>query len=102
MKRAEVEILLTPEAEKEFEEIQKGGRPLVRDWALRYLEDLVLFPPENWVDLRSRLDGGYFKADNHVPFDIRGRVYYGKNHSIERVLITRFHLRKTSIEGNIP
>jgi hypothetical protein len=93
MKQAEVEILLTPEAEREFDEIQKGGRPLVRDWALRYLEDLVLFPPEEWVDLRSRLDGEFFKADSHVPFDIQGRVYYGKNRAAEKVLITRFRAR---------
>jgi hypothetical protein len=93
MKRAEVEILLTPEAEKEFQEIQKRERPLVRDWALRYLEDLILFPPEDWVDLRSRLDGDYFKADPHVPFDIQGRVYHGKDLEVNRVVITRFRPR---------
>lgn len=95
MKRLEVEILFSPEAEREFEEIQCNERPLIRDWARRYLEELVMFPPEDWVDLRSRLGTEVFKSDNHVPFDIQGMVYYSKNAVAEKVLITRFRLRNS-------
>jgi hypothetical protein len=93
MKRVEVEILLSPEAEKEFEEIQRNGQPLIRDWAQRYLEDLTLFPPEEWVDIHHRLGSDLFKADNHVPFDIQGKIFYDKNHQPGQVLITRFRLK---------
>jgi hypothetical protein len=94
MKRVEVEILFSPEAEREFGEIQFQQRPLIREWAQRYLEDLVFFPPEGWVDIRRRLDSDVFKSDNHVPFDIQGRIFHGKTSVIERVLITRFRLKK--------
>jgi hypothetical protein len=94
MKRVEVEILLSPEAEREFNEIQVHGKPLEKDWAQRYLEDLVLFPPEDWVDIFERLGGGYFKSDHHVPFDIQGKIYYEKNRPVGKVILTRFRLRK--------
>lgn len=90
MKRVEVEILLSPEAEKEFEEIQRHGRALLRDWARRYLQDLVNFPPAEWVDIHGRLGADVFKSDHHIPFDIQGKIYYDKNRSVERILITRF------------
>jgi hypothetical protein len=96
MKRAEVEILFSQEAEREFAEIQSCERSLIRDLARRYLEDLVLFPPGDWVDLRSRSGTDVFKSDNHIPFDIQGKVYGGKSRSAERVLITRFRRRKGS------
>ncbi|HET9868950.1 MAG TPA: hypothetical protein VFR02_00420 [bacterium] len=87
------EIFLSPEAEAEFEAIQRDERPLVRDWARRYLADLVDFPPEAWVDLHQRLKGVYFKSDNHVPFDIQGRVEMGPTQGVERVWVTRFRVR---------
>ncbi len=90
MKRVEVEIRFSPEAERDFDEIQRHARPLFGDWARRYLEDLIHFPPEEWVDVHARLGMDLFKADSHVPFDIQGRIYYDKNHLVERVLITRF------------
>ncbi len=90
MKRAEVEILFSPEAEKEFKDLQQQARPILRDWARRYLEDLVHFPPEDWLDIHRRLGGDVFKSDHHIPFDIQGRIYYGKSQAVERVLITRF------------
>ncbi len=93
MKRVEVEILFSPEAEREFGEIQRCGKPLVRDWARRYLEDLVDFPPEDWVDLHDHLGMDVFKSDHHIPFDIQGKVYYDKNHVVERVILTRFRPR---------
>ena len=93
VKRTEVEILFTAEAEREFDEIQRHGRPLIREWALRYLEDLLFFPPDDWVDIHAHLGGEFFKADNHVPFDIQGKILNAKNHVIEQVLITRFRLK---------
>lgn len=95
MKHAEVEVLLAPEAEREFDGIQRSAPVLVRDWAYRYLQDLVLFPPEDWVDLHERLGGDLFKSDNHVPFDIQGKILYGRDQVVERVLVTRFRLRET-------
>lgn len=94
MSRPEIEILLSQEAQAEFEDIQKNARPLMRDWARRYLEELVEFPPENWIDLRRRLKGLYFKSDSHVPFDIQGRVDEGRDGEMERVLVTRFRPRQ--------
>lgn len=100
MKRVEVEILLSPEAERDFDEIQRRERPLFRDWARRYLEDLIHFPPEEWVDVHARLGMDLFKADSHVPFDIQGRIYYDKNHVVEKVLITRFRARNAEAQGS--
>lgn len=97
MKHVEVEVLLSPEAEKEFEEIQRRGRPLVRDWARRYLEDLVDFPPEEWLDIHGQWGTDVFKSDHHIPFDIHGKIYYGKNRSVEKVLITRFRLKNPGL-----
>ncbi len=93
MKRLEVEVLFSPEAEKEFDEIQQCGRPLVKDWARRYLDDLVRFPPEDWVDMHRRLGGDVFKSDHHVPFDIQGKVVYDKSRAVEKVILTRFRPR---------
>ena len=93
MKRVEVEIQFSPEAEREFDEIQQHARPLARDWARRYLEDLIHFPPEEWVDVHRRLGSDVFKSDRHIPFDIQGRIGYDKNHVVEKVLITRFRPR---------
>ena len=95
MKRCEVEILLSPEAEREFDGIQRHGHPLLKEWARRYLEDLVLFPPEDWVDIHARLGTDLFKADNHVPFDIQGKIQYGRDRVVERVILTRFRPRET-------
>lgn len=97
MRHGETEILLSPEAEKEFEEIQRCGKPLVRDWARRYLEDLVRFPPEDWVDIHGRLGSEVFKSDRHIPFDIQGKIYYDKARSVEKVLITRFRPRSPAL-----
>jgi hypothetical protein len=95
MKRVEVDVLFSPEAEREFGEIQSCEKPFVKEWARRYLEDLILFPPESWVDIHSCLESDVFKADRHIPFDIQGKIFHSKSHVIERVLITRFRLKRS-------
>ena len=94
MAKPEIQILLSPEAEGEFEAIQLSAHPLQRGWAKRYLEEMLDFPPEAWVDLRRRAKGLYFKSDSHVPFDIQGRVYEGPGGEVERVVVTRFRARR--------
>lgn len=94
MQRPEIEILFSPEAQGEFDYIQRTARSLERDWARRYLADLLDFPPEAWLDLRSRILGVYFKSDSHIPFDIQGRVYEEPAGGPQRVVVTRFRLRK--------
>jgi hypothetical protein len=93
VQRPEIEILFSPEAQGEFEAIQQTARPLLRDWARRYLEDLLGFPPEGWVDLRHRSKGVYFKSDSHIPFDIQGRVFFVNEREVEKVIVTRFRIR---------
>jgi hypothetical protein len=96
VQKPEIEILFSPEAQGEFETIQETARPLLKDWARRYLEELLDFPPEAWVDLRRRVQGVYFKSDSHVPFDIQGRVYDEPVLGAQRVIVTRFRLRRKS------
>ncbi len=96
MQRPEIEILFSPEAQGEFEVVQRTARPLQRDWAKRYLAELLDFPPEAWLDIRRRTQGIYFKSDSHIPFDIQGRVYEEPAAGPQRVIVTRFRLRRES------
>jgi hypothetical protein len=96
MQRPEIEILFSPEAQKEFTAIQQTARSMERDWARRYLEELLDFPPESWLDLRRSIQGVYFKSDSHVPFDIQGRLIDGSALGEQRIVVTRFRLRRKS------
>ena len=87
-----IEISLSPQAQKEFEELLENVS--VNGLAKRYLKELDDFPPEGWGDIHEKDGKGFFKSDNHVIFDIQGRISYDKNHRIVAVEIDRFRLRQ--------
>lgn len=86
-----IEITLSPEAQREFGELLENRA--VAGLAKRYLKELNDFPPEGWGDIHEKDGKGFFKSDNHVIFDIQGRIFYNKDHQINAVEIDRFRLR---------
>ncbi len=86
-----IEVSLSPQAQKEFAELLEN--PSVCGLAGRYLRELDDFPPEKWGDIHEKEGKGYFKSDNHVIFDIQGKITYDKQHRIQAVEIDRFRLR---------
>ena len=87
-----IKIILSFEAQKEFEELLENIA--VSGLAKRYLKELDDFPPEGWGDIHEKDGKGYFKSDNHVIFDIQGRITFDKQHHIQAVEIDRFRLRR--------
>jgi hypothetical protein len=86
-----VQVLLSPEAQTEFEALLENIA--VNGLAKRYLKDLNDFPPEAWGDIHHKEGESLFKSDNHVIFDIQGKIIYGNRRHIQAVKITRFRLR---------
>ena len=88
-----IEVTLSPRAQEEFAELLEIIP--VSGLAKRYLKELDDFPPGNWGDIHEKDGKGYFKSDNHVIFDIQGRITFDKEHQIQSVEIDRFRLRTT-------
>ena len=86
-----VQVLLSPEAQKEFEALLENTA--VSGLAKRYLKELNDFPPEAWGDIHHKEGESLFKSDNHVIFDIQGKIIYGSQRHIQVVKITRFRFR---------
>jgi hypothetical protein len=93
MKGPKIPVQLSREAEREFDEIQKWRHLKVAEWGVKYLRGLIGLPWEGWLPLDRRGEEGIFKSEEHVPFDIRGKVFYTKDRKPEFVLITRFRFR---------
>jgi hypothetical protein len=86
-----IEVLLSPEAQDEFEELL--GNKVFGGLAKRYFKELNDFPPEDWGDIHSKEGESLFKSDNHVIFDIQGKIIFDKDGHVEAVKIVRFRLR---------
>jgi hypothetical protein len=86
-----VKVLLSQEAQAEFEALL--GHKIFGGLAKRYLKELNDFPPENWGDIHHKEGESLFKSDNHVIFDIQGKIILGKDGLAETVKIVRFRLR---------
>lgn len=92
MRSVKVEVLFSPEADKEFAEVLSIHE--FKALAQRYLKELFDFPPDAWVDLRKTAKSTLFRSDNHVIFDIQGSVAYNATGQAQTVKITRFRMRK--------
>lgn len=88
---AKVNVLLSQEAQDEFEELL--GNKTYGGLAKQYLKELNYFPPEAWGDIHHKEGESLFKSDNHVVFDIQGKIIYDKDKRMEAVKIVRFRLR---------
>ncbi len=86
-----IEIILTPEAQREFADLI--ANKAVSGLAKRYLKELDDFPPEKWGDIHAKEGESLFKSDNHVIFDIQGKIVFDSKGTIQAVKITRFKLR---------
>jgi hypothetical protein len=86
------QVLFNWEAAAEFEELL--GNTAVVGLAKRYLKELHDFPPEAWGDIHRSENQIYFKSDNHVLFDIQGKVLLDERGFVCGVGISRFRLRR--------
>ncbi len=86
------QVFLDDEATAGFEELT--GHKAYGELAKRYFKELYDFPPSAWGDVHRKEGQNYFKSDNHVIFDIQGKILLdGQGHYIG-LKITRFRLRK--------
>ena len=85
------QVLLNEEAAAEYERLLKNVT--VCELAKRYLKDLFDFPPEAWGDIHRKEGLTLFKSDNHVIFDIQGKVLVDETGRVYGVKISRFRLR---------
>ena len=85
------QVLLNEEATAEYERLLKIVA--IRDLAKRYLKDLFDFPPDAWGDIHRKEGLTLFKSDNHVIFDIQGKVLIDETGKAHGVKISRFRLR---------
>jgi hypothetical protein len=98
MNRIDIAVELTSEASKEFSEIQNHPEVAISGCGEKYLEKLIRFPWEKWRDIGRDWNSGVFKSGDHVPFDIRGKIFRDPDGGIEKVLITRFRWVKSSLK----
>jgi len=93
MSKVKVKVQLTEKALEEFKAIQNHDNFLISEWGTRYLKKLVGLSAENWLEVRRRWEKGVFKANDLIPFDIRGKVQAGPAPRAVVVFITHFQLR---------
>ncbi len=91
MSKVKVTVQLTEKALEEFKAIQNHDNFLISEWGTRYLKKLVGLSAENWLEVRRRWEKGVFKANDLIPFDIRGKVEPAPRVIV--VFITHFQLK---------
>jgi hypothetical protein len=102
MTQTELQVVLTEEASKEYEEIRNAPRECVSVRGQRYLTHLLRLPLEQWRTIQNNCDNGVFMSARHLPFDIRGKVYEDPAGHGKTVLITRFKFVKKEKRQRIP
>ncbi len=85
-------VILDEEATEGFTELSKS--PVFGELVKRYLKELYDFPPEAWGDVHRKEGQSYFKSDNHMIFDIQGKMLCDERGHVYGVKITRFRLRR--------
>jgi hypothetical protein len=93
MKSLEIQVELTREASKEFEEIRDHSYYTVSSQAENYLRQLLRYPLDRWKTIQKDWKTSAFRSEPQLPFDIRGKVCYDRSGHARTVLITRFKLR---------
>jgi hypothetical protein len=94
MKPLEIQVEMTTEASKEFEEIQNHSHAALSGRAESYLMQLLRFPLKRWQVIQNQWQNSTFRSEGHLPFDIRGKVCYDRSGKARTVLITRFKLKE--------
>jgi hypothetical protein len=94
MSEIQVQVQLAESALKEFKTIQNHENSLVSQWGAIYLTGLVDLPPQSWLVLRRKWTRGFFKMNDFIPFDIRGKVVAQSAAAGIVVIVTRFKLKK--------
>jgi hypothetical protein len=88
------QVILDDEATSDFEMLVTSKR--YGQLAYRYLQELYDFPPKAWGDVHVKEGLSYFKSDNHVIFDVQGKIISDARGHAYGVKITRFRLRRKS------